>query len=243
MESAKVSMRRIKKPRHLWVAVLFCVSFLLIAIGGSEPVIGAIKGYLWGASLYAYVGTSVILGVGTGLFTGVVVWLFAVYFPEQNKRKILRNSMDRCYQSFRRQILILLCQMLQGEAPAHEELQDYKKFWAFFSQNDFQYRRAVEEFLRDNPHYIDKILHEIKIFCREAIHVRNNIDIQPPKVHNFLGDMVEGLSQFQFRNLHLDYGGDELEFFVGYLFGIFTQWNNHDGQMDKDPIQTMIDEI
>lgn len=235
------NMDRIKKLRHLWAMVLFVASLLLVAIGVSAPFADAMKETFWGALLYAHIRAPIVFNVGTGLFTGMVIWFFAVYLPERKKRKILRDSMRRCYKTFRHRVLMRLCQPLQDIAPALEELEDYKKFRAFFTQNRCEHWYFIVNYFGENQSYIHEILREMDIFCREAAHVRNNIDIQNPEVHKFLGGIVEVL--FQYQNPYMDYSKDNIEPLMKCLFCILAQQSIAEGELDKDPIQTMFDEI
>lgn len=232
---------RIQKPRHLWAMVLFVISLVCIAVGGNQHAMNLAQETFLASLIYAHIGASIVLSVGTGLFTGLVIWLFAIYLPERNRRKILRTHMTAYYQNFRRRVIRTLRRPIQDVAPDEEELDNYKKFRAFFGANESKYWLTAISFLRSNQYYIHEILHEMEVFCREAEHVRNNFDIQDPEVHIFLGNIVNVMLQYKSRQI--DYDSDDLKPFMRLLWSIFTQWDHLSGQHKEDPIQLMIDKI
>ena len=131
---------------------------------------------------------------------------------------------------------------MQGSAPSVDELLDHKTFRAYFGDEEGGKRwDFIFNWLGKNPYYVHEILYEMDILCREATHVRNNCIVQNPKVHNFFGGMTTMMMQFQGQ--HLDYDRYDLKPFMRYLFSIFAQWNMFDGELENDPIQSIIDEI
>lgn len=224
--------------------------FLMIA-GADEPVVGALEGTFVEPWLHQlHIGNSIVFGMGTGIFSGVVVWFVAVYIPEQNKRRILRNNLSNCYRRFRENVLqIFLVAMQQyrdnqklpqPEYVRAEDLMDYRKCREFFEQNNSEYWYNVANGIDDEV-IMQRIMQQMELLSQEAEHVRNHCGIQDQKVHNFLGRMSDIALDFKRTNPHCSY--DYTKSLMRFLWEVLAQWSFGTGHQEKDPIQTMIDEI
>lgn len=237
---------RIQKPRHLWAMILFVISLACIAVGGNQHAMDLVRGTFLESFLYSRKGETTVLGVGASLFAGLVIWFVAVCVPEQKKRKHLRNNLSNHYRQFREELLMifrLAVQKATDNIPSIEELQDHRKFYNFFKQttgDGRQYWLVVVGWLCENEYYLREILREMDTFNQEIMYVRDNCGFQDEDVLNYLRHLSMVVSQYKDIQTILD---DDLKPFMRFLWSIFTLWNFHDGQLEEDPIQEIIDRI
>ena len=225
------------------LAMLCILSVFFMIAGSDEPVIGMLEGTAWEGWMHKmHIGNSVVFGMATGVFSGLVVWFFAVYIPERAKRKILKTNLSNQYRYFRENVLRIFLFAVHGHANSAEmaDLQDHRKFKKFFGKNNSQHWYTVVNWLPNNEYYFQAILHEMEFLSRESMYVLNNCNIQDKKVHDFLS----GLSAMALMHKRADSQHDsDLKPLMRLLWSIFAQWNFSDGQHEEDPIQKMIDRI
>lgn len=230
-----------KMWRAAYPVLLGVISAFLIVAGGSEPPIALIQGTVWESLLYKlHIGNSTVSGVGIGVFSGWTVWFFSVYIPEQKRRKIMKTHLAGAYRRFRINLLtIFLFSTREGaNSVLIEKLQDHREFRKFFNHQRWQ---GVSIWLSERQDYLREIHLEMKIISQEAMHVRNNCNIQDMRVHAFLGGMSDMALEYQQINSKCDY--EYRKSLLRFLWGLFAQWSFASGQHEKDPIQIMIDRI
>lgn len=236
---------RIQKPRHLWAMVLFVISLVCIAVGGNQHAMDLAKETFLAPLLYAHIGASIVLSAGTGLFTGLVIWLFAIYLPERKKRMILRNNLSYRYRWFRRALLTIFLFGVEPEdgerIPSRKALDNYLIFREFFSKDDSRHWWSFINWLDHNEHYMQEIVKELELLSQVATHVWHNCDFHDEDVHHFLGELSTMALEYKRTNPFCD--DDYKKRFMMFLFGIFSQWNPREGRHETDRIQSMIDKI
>ena len=230
--------------------IALCVLSVFFMVAGSdEPVIGMLEGTALESWLHkAHIGNSVVFGLATGVFSGLVIWFFAVYIPEHNKRRILRTNLSSDYNWFRERVLGIFLTALRrdeefkrSECPQIKDLQHHQKFKEFFGENKSSRWYAVARSIGNDADLLQQILQEMELLSREAMHVRNNYNIQDETIHAFLGRLSAMALGFEKTNPYCDY--NYRKSLMGFLWGIFSQWSFVDGQHEEDPIQKMIDRI
>ena len=225
------------------LAMLCILSVFFMIAGSDEPVIGMLEGTAWEGWMHKmHIGNSVVFGMATGVFSGLVVWFFAIYIPERAKRKILKTNLSNQYRHFRESILKTFLFAARGSYGSGdiEYLQDYRNFSKFFGKNDSQHWYAVINGLTDREDYFQDILLQMEFLSREAMYVLNNCDIQDKKIHDFLS----GLSALALSYKNTDTKNDsDLKPLMRFLWSIFALWDIVNGQREEDHIQKMIDKI
>ncbi len=217
--------------------VICAMSVLMMFVSSDEPIIQSLQGtYL---ESWFYYENSIVFGMATGVFAGIVVWFFVVYIPEQRKRSILKLNMIYSYRRFKENILyIFLIATNEQNSESAEELCDPQKFEDFF-QGEKWYK--VHNFLNAREDYFRDLLAEIELLSREALYVRNNYNIPDESVHKFLGNLSNLSHDHENRNPHCDY--DHKKTLMRFLWSIFGQWDIVNGPYEEDPIQRMIDKM
>ena len=230
--------------------VLCALSVFFMVAGSDEPVIGMLEGTALESWLHkAHIGNSVVFGLATGVFSGLVVWFFAAHIPEQKKRKILRTNFSNCYRGFRERVLDVFLVALGrseefggSEHPPAKDLQHHQKFEEFFgeifNENNINRWCVVARLIDDDKDLLQEILREMELLSQEAMHVRNNCSFQDESIHFFLGWLSYMALGFKKTNPYCDY--EYKKSLLRFLWTIYAQW---DGQYEDYPIQKMIDRI
>ena len=237
---------------RLWIPVIILLlSVFFMFAGSNEPVPDIFKDTMLESWLYKmHIGNSIVFGLATSMFSGIVVWFLVVYIPEQQRRNILKRSLSTHYRNFKiKTIRILLYGVEDVSEPEYEGVDlprllcDHREFKKFFKYNDYNDERwyEVANFLSDRGDYLKDLLVGMEIFGREVAHVRNILDIHDEDVYRSLGYMENWYLVRQNTNVHCDY--DYMKSLMRFLWSVFAQWNHTEGQHKEDPIQRMIDSI
>lgn len=224
------------------VLLLFALAAVFGMFSGSnEPVVE----FLRGTSVEPYVralhnGNSIVFNLSIGYLVSMFFWLLVVYFPERNRRLILRDNLSRRYQDFREDTIQILLWASIGthDSQLPKELCDHRKFKEFFDENGKEHWYAALNGLQRDNIRIDELLLELELFAGEVSYVLNNINVQDNKVHSFFKRLSENI--YRLKNSSV-YSYDQVKYLGSFLWGIHARWNIIDGQREDDAIQDMID--
>ncbi|MHB1145899.1 MAG: hypothetical protein ACYCZS_13475 [Thiobacillus sp.] len=211
--------------------------------GSNEPIVEFLRGTSIEPHLRAlHNDNSIVFNLSVGYLVSMFFWLLVVYFPERNRKLVLRNNLSRRYQDFRESTIQIL---LWASIGAHDsqlpkELCDHRKFSAFFDENSKEHWYAALNGLQENKERIDELLLELELFACEVSYVLNNVNIQDPKVHSFFKRLSENI--YRLKNSTV-YSYDQVKYLGNFLWGVHARWNIIDGQREDDVIQDMIDAL
>lgn len=222
--------------------------FTLVAVfgmfsGSNEPIVE----FLRGTSIEPYVlalhtGNSIVFNLSVGYLVSMFFWLLVVYFPESNRRLILRDNLNRRYQEFREDTIqvLLLSSIGIHDSQLPKELCDHRKFKEFFNMNRKERWYAALNGLQGNQDRINDLLLELELFSSEVSYVLSNVNIQDPKVHSFLKQLNENIYRLKNSSIH---SSDQVKYLGNFLWGIHARWSIIDGQRENDVIQDTIDAL
>lgn len=253
MESSAISREKFQSlfymTRSSWLTALFLCSIALTIFGmlsgSNEPILAFLRNTaVEEVAVRLHHGNQVIFGISVGYLTGVMVWVFVVWLPEKNRRRIVRTNLHRRYREFKRANLQTLFHAAgrSVDSTAMSSLcDDHREFRATFDSNEKALWYAAMNGIADETKpYLDDILVEYQILAGEFSYASNTILIHDDELHSFLRRMLEIVHRLS------NYNSDRynLEKLIGqYLFEIFARWSFIDGQRETDFVEDMIDRI
>lgn len=232
-----------------WLRVLFAVSIVLAVFGmlsgSNEPIVAFLRNTVAeDIAAQLHHGNSVVFGLSIGYLTGVIVWVFVVWLPDKNRRRIIRKNLHRRYREFKRanlQTLFHAANQSMNSAEIDSICGDHRKFRAAFDSNEKALWYAAMNGIADETKpYLDDILIEYQILAGEFSHASNTVLIHDEELHSFLRRILEIVHRLS------NYNSDRynLEKSLGrYLFEIFARWSFVDGQRETDFVEDMINRI
>lgn len=234
--------------KHERVIKIIIVLFALLALfelfaGSNEAVVSCLKSSNVEAILYQlHNGNSILFNLSVGYLVSTFFWLLVVYIPEQQRRQVLRDNLNRQYQSFKEETIQILLQCA-GDIHNYElrkHLCDHHKFREFFDANEKECWYMALNGLQENKERINDLLLEFELLAREIAYVLDNVSIQDPAVHAFFKRLNEHI--YRLKN-HSVYSYDPVKYLGNFLWSIHARWNIIKGQQDEDIIQEMIDNL
>lgn len=234
--------------KHEQVIKIVIVIFALVALfelfaGSNEPVVSFLKGSFVEPMLYQlHNGNSILFNLSVSYLVSTFSWLLMVYVPEQQRRHVLRDNLNRQYQYFREETIQILLQCAGGthNSELRKQLCDHRKFRDFFDANDKECWYRALNGLQENKYRINDLLLEFELLAREVAYVLDNVSIQDSAVHAFFRRLNEHV--YRLKN-HSVYSYDQVKYLGNFLWDIHTWWSIIDGQRDKDIIQEMINTL
>ena len=241
----------LKKLRHLDQIspskVLFLVLVPLAVFGmfsgSTEPVVKFLRGTSVEPFLLAlHNGNSIVFNLSVGYLVSLFFWFLVVYFPDRNRRIILRDNLSRRYRDFRESTIQILLSASIGthDSQLPKELCDHRKFREFFDENNRGNWYAALNGLQGTKERVDELLLELELFAGEVSYTLNNVNIQDPKVHSFLKRLSENINRLKNSPF---YSYDQIKSLGNLMWTVHARSSIINGQIENDVIQDMIDAL
>jgi hypothetical protein len=222
------------------LSVLSVVALFGMFATSGEKVIGALQGTAIEPIVIALGWTNTIaFNLCLGFLTSVFFWLLVVYFPERQRRKLLRESLSRRYEDFKHNT-IQICSWaanLQLTVQEVDELTEKSKFKEYFKGQRWY---DVANGLQDNQSYMDCLLLEMQMLADEVTYILNNVVIQDAEVHSLFKRLTEQIHRMKYDS---NYTSDPAKYICQFLWAIHTNWSFVTGYLSTDPISENIAEI
>lgn len=96
--------------------------------GSTEPVIFPLRGTVVEPALHAlHSGNSIVFNLSLGYLSSFIFWLLVVQYPENKRRKLLRDNLARNYQDFKESVIqiLLWCSVGTHSSNLPKELCDH----------------------------------------------------------------------------------------------------------------------
>jgi len=218
--------------------------------GSNEPIIPFLEGTTIAPLLYRlHLGNSIIFNLGIGILVSLLFWFLLVGAPQANRRRIIKNNLQRQYLEFKRSTIQIL--IWASGKYSHtleiEELLDHIQFKAHFNENKSERWYAAMNGLQGNPLRLNELILEIAIFSEAINHVMNNVEIEDDAAYQFFRHMQCHLYRFNdkytFGLMTGEEKSDQIKALGRFIWEILARWSFVGGQAQEDIIQKMIDDI
>lgn len=241
-------MRRVLAPLRaklldltLWA--LFGASTVLMLKSSTDPRPEANKGNWLEPLLSPFpTGNQVVFDVTVGVIVSLFVYVLVVRIPERAKRKRLRASLRRQYETLKENCIhnfLWAC-----DHPAHsdlvERLKDRENFKSFFKAPVSSSQDRWHAVLNGLDDYkVESLLLELEDFRREVEYTLNAVDVNDAEAFAFL----KRLTQVLHRSRRWSDKNDQLKQLSQFMWSIHTGWSWVAGYTDRDAVAEKIEAV
>ncbi|WP_156545586.1 hypothetical protein [Cupriavidus sp. D384] len=121
-----------------------------------------------------------------------------------------------------------------------QELTDHRKFREFFdTDSEGRWYDALNG-LQGEPERMADLLLEMEMLADEVRYVLNKVDIDDASVHSAFKNLCAHILRLRSHGV---YSHDQTKYVGQFVWAMLAQWSFIDGQLEKDPIQKLIDSI
>lgn len=230
-----------KNKQRLILAILGLTAIFGTFSGSDEPAPRVLRGTSVARVLYAlHSGNSILFNLSVGVLVSLFFWWLVVAVPQAEKRKMLRNNLQRQYMLFKEEVVHILLFAIGGshDVDTAKRLLDYTEFQSYFKANNYANWYAALNGLQDEQGRINDLLVEMDILSREVAYVLNNIDVEDEQAHAFFKGLTTHL--FRLKNC-TTYTADHVKYLGQFIWELLGRWSFIDGQHTNDVVQDMID--
>jgi hypothetical protein len=235
------TMLKRENGRDLLLGLLFLVSVILTLKSSSDELPGWLRGTRAEPWLSQFsTGNQNIHDIAVGIIVSLFIYLLVVWLPERDKRKRIRRSLQRQYDSFKEGcIRVFLNAMGQGYDPALiDGLKDREQFMQFFkepfSSRQTRWHAVTNGFHAEN---IKSLIVEFEILIAEVRFTLIAVDVENQEVFDFLKDLATFL--YRARNCSPEYEG--IKSLLRLMWSVYAGWSFIEGYIKKDVIADMIE--
>ncbi len=188
-------------------------------------------------------GNSIIFSLSIGFLVSVIFYLLVVWFPNKQRKNLMKRNFEEQYRSFKRGaigILLTACKSYDYELSL--KLLDPNEFSKFIrtpvddDPNNHKWY-AIESGLDED--HLKGLLVSLEIFMNEVAYVLNNIDINEPEAFAFFKRLSQAV--YQLKNSTLGY--DEFKPLESFILQILGGYDFATGRRDYDIVKKMIDKM
>jgi hypothetical protein len=232
------SFRKHQFDGFLITLTLACVIVMLIS--SSDPLPPFVKGTATHDLFNQFqTGNQITFDLSVGILAGIFLYYLVVRVPEQSKRKRLRANLEETYKSFQEDSISLYlgCFMISYPAELPKTLSNQADFRNFFQQPHVPGQdrwHAVANGLDD--YRLKTIVVELEILMQEIHFTLSAIDVQDPRVFQFLKE----LSKIIYRSKNWTTEYDDVKSMMRFLWSLHTGWSWAKGYAESDPVAEMI---
>jgi hypothetical protein len=235
-------MRLKASTLSLWI--ISALSIILAFKASDEPILSIFVGTWINSYLQQFeTGNSIIFDLSIGFLVSVFFYLLVVWFPDRQRKNLIKRNFEEQYKSFRRDTISVL--LTAGRS------YDYELLLKLLDHNEFS--KFIQTPIDDNPHnikwyaiaqglneyHLKDLLVSLEIFMNEVAYVLNNIDINEPEVFAFF----KRLSQAVYRLKNSTLGSDEFKPLENFILGILGGYDIIEGRRDYDIVKIMISKM
>jgi len=230
------------KNKSLFLLAIVAAYFAVAASG--ERVIPWLRGTPIESALIqlGYTNT-IVFNLAIGYLVSLFFWVIVVYLPERKRRAMLRNNLDRTYKYFREEVIQTL--LWASNAP-YEGIQveqlanDHFAFKKFFGNGNKSIWYDALNGIQSSEERLREIYFSMEKLSLEVTYVLSSLPIHDEKIHVFLKDVNESIRTLKHYDT-IDY--DRVKYIGHFLWRIFARWDLYAGQMQDDPLQTVINRL
>lgn len=117
--------------------------------------------------------------------------------------------------------------------------EEFRRYFSNVTQEDQTRWDLVANGLQNNKHFIDVLLHELRMLNGEIRFYRSSTNIYNEESFIFFNNLSTIL--FQMESTESEYG--DIKPFLGFLWVIFTGWSFIDGYNKSEILQEMISKL
>lgn len=218
-------------------------AILTVATSG-EPVVVWLRGTPVEPVLYRLGWqNTIVFNLSIGYLVSLLFWFLVVHLPDRQRRKVLRNSLTRSYQSFKEDIVQTLV-WASGEshdtAFVADLASDHVKFRRFFDENGKARWYAALNGLQGNDERLSEIALALELLSVEASHVLSSLPIQDERAHTFLKLLTENILRLR---RYEDDRYHRVKYLGHFIWPILARWSIVEGQPQEDAMQSVIDRL
>lgn len=189
---------------------------------------------------------SIEYNLSIGYLSSLIFWVLVVYYPERQRKHILREHLTLKYKDFKLRIgRILIWASETADLITPEELLDHHEFIKIFkSLDDGNYWFDAINGIVGDSFKLSEILLEFILFEKEIGYVTQSIYIQDEKIHSRLKILSENIARLSHYLKNPEFNkSDDVKQLFGFLWSVFARFNFSSGQLENDVIQDFIDAI
>ena len=225
----------------LWALII--LSILLAVKTSGDPILDVIEN-TWIKPCFQELptGNAIIFNLSIGFLVSSFFYLLVVWFPERQRKNIIKNNLVVQYQSFKKDTISILLSACQssytGDLPI--DLTNQSEFRMFFKESVSDSQNRWHVVLNNlNDRLLQELLVEFEILLNEVTYVLNNVTFEDPNVFSFFKRLSQAV--YKMKNTTLDY--DDVKHLSGFLWELFAGWSFIDGYREDDIVAVMIKEI
>lgn len=234
-----------KRAFEIGLAILAVLSLVGMILAGDDP---RPRETIWGmvpalhfTSPFADAWNKVIYDLSLASIVSLFFYWLIVWLPEQRKRARIKRSFKTQYVAFKQDGIGIFLMLADGsyDASFPETLLDQKAFRDYFKTRvgDGQDRwdRVASKL---EGYYLQLLLNRMESFRGEFVFVLNNLDIESDEALEFSKDFAKSISAFS-----IQIPGYDNKSLLRFLWTVFTGWNSDTGFLDRDFMESWIDEL
>jgi hypothetical protein len=226
----------------LWMLTIVC--FCLIFKTSSDPILSIfVNTPAQNIFCQFSTGNTIIFDLSTGFLVSMIFYLLVVWFPDRQKKNIIKHNIEEQYRFFKEDtinILLNVCVAGSYDAKYPTNLLDQDEFRKYFKENVSESQTRWDAVFNGlDDYWIKEILIELEILLNEVTFVLSNVYIDDPNVFSFFKRLSQ--SVYKLKNSSLEY--DDLRKLTDFLWQLLAGWSVIDGYRDEDIVKVMIEKI
>jgi hypothetical protein len=226
----------------LWMLTIVC--FFLIFKTSSDPVLSIfVNTPVQNIFCQFLTGNIIIFDLSTGFLISMIFYLLVVWFPDRQKKIIIKHNFEEQYRFFKEDtinILLNVCVAGRYDAKSPTNLLDQDEFRKYFKENISESQNRWDTVFNGlDGYWIKEILVELEILLNEVTFVLSNVYIDDPNVFSFLKRLSQ--SVYKLKNSSLEY--DDRKKLTAFLWQLLAGWSVIDGYREEDIVKVMIEKI
>lgn len=226
------------------LALLGIFAAVLTVSASGEPVVAWLRGTpVEPILLRLGWPNTIVFNLSIGYLVSLLFWFLVVYLPDRQRRKVLRNSLTRSYQSFKEDIvqtLVWASGEMRDTSFVEELASDHVKFRQFFDENGKSRWYAALNGLQGNDERLGEIALALELLSTETSYVLSSLPIQDERVHTFLKLLTENIRRLR---RYEDDRYDQVKYLGNFIWSILARWSIVEGQLQEDAMQSVIDRL
>lgn len=217
---------------------------MFLALKTSDEPVLEILNKTWIASLFQKlpIGNTIVFNLSVGFLVSVTFYLLVVWFPDRQRKNLIKKNMKEQYRSFKQDTIAILLSACQSsyDSDLPEKLAEQSEFKKYFKEavGESQERWSVvlnglnEQLLKD-------LLVELEILMNEVSYVLNNLSIEDSEIFSFF----KRLSQAVYKLKNTTMEDDDIKQLSRFLWELFAGWSFVNGYREDDIVGVMIEKI